>query len=392
LDRLRQLAAATAHDVGEHSTRVETVMRQLSAFPPAGQDPLRPSLLAAAQQMLEANQQLQAELAEAKAELQDHAKRIEVHMAEARTDALAGVANRRAFDEQLARRYAAWQRQGIPLSLLIIDIDRFKEFNDTHGHQAGDEILRGIGRVLATNVRDMDFAARYGGEEFAFILPYTHLDDAKSAAERIRTAIAKEVISLEGKPLQVTASVGIAELQPGDTVASLLHRADLALYAAKSNGRNRTYYHDGVACLAVDPEAIAARAEVANLIRQHLTEAEVDPWPSDRRTQARYRFPRVQRIAPLADGQFPPPETFREVQCRDLAAGGFSFWLPAPPDFSSMVLALSTGGEVEYLTAEAAHTTKVERDGDVSFLVGARFTGRIEPNGAVIPGIALENT
>ncbi len=248
LDRLRELAVTTAHDVGEHSSRVEDVTRRLTEFPSEAQDPLRASLLAAATQMLEANQQLQAELAKAKAELHDHAKRIEVHMAEARTDALVGVGNRRAFDEELARRYAAWRRQGTTLSLLIIDVDHFKRLNDTHGHQAGDEVLRGIGRVLAANIRDMDFVARYGGEEFAFILPGIGIEGAKSAAERIRTAIAAATFPFEGKTLSVTVSLGVAELAPGDTVASLLERADSALYAAKSNGRNRAYYHDGTTC------------------------------------------------------------------------------------------------------------------------------------------------
>jgi diguanylate cyclase (GGDEF)-like protein len=335
--------------------------------------------------MLEANQQLQAELTEAKAELHDHAKRIEVHMAEARTDALVGVGNRRAFDEELARRYAAWQRQGTTLSLLIIDVDRFKRLNDTHGHQAGDEVLRGIGRVLAANVRDMDFAARYGGEEFAFILPGTGLEDAKSAAERIRTAIAAATCPFEGKTLAVTVSLGVAELRPGDTVASLLQHADSALYAAKSNGRNRAYYHDGASCLPVDPEAVSARAEVAKVVRQQLADNESDQGCADRRTQPRRRSSRFQAIAPMVDGRFPSPDTFREIQCRDLTAGGLSFLLPAPPEFTLMVVALVTDENVKYLTAEVAHTTKMQQDGSVAYLVGGRFTGRIEPNGAAPP-------
>jgi diguanylate cyclase len=382
LDRLRELAVTTAHDVGRHSSRVEDVTRRLTEFPSEADDPLRAPLLAAAGQMLEANQQLQAELAEAKAALHDHARRIEVHMAEARTDALAGVANRRAFDEELSRRYAAWQRQGTALSLLIIDVDHFKRLNDTQGHQAGDEVLRGIGRVLAANVRGMDFVARYGGEEFAFILPGTGIEDAKSAAERVRTAIAAAAFPFESKTLAVTVSLGVAALVPGDTVASLLQRTDSALYAAKSNGRNRAYYHDGTSCLPVDSAAVSARAEVAEVVRQQLAESEGERWCSDRRKQPRRRFVRIQSVAPLVDGRFPAAETFREVQCRDLTSSGFSFWLPAPPDFKSMVVALGTDGNVRYLTAEVAHATKMQQDGSVAYLVGGRFTGRIEPNGA----------
>lgn len=381
LDRLRELAATTAHDVGEHSTRMESVSAQISASVTAGDDPQRKSLLEAARKMLEANQKLHAELAEAKAELQDHTRRIEVHMAEARTDALAGVANRRALDEELARRYAAWQRQGTPLSFLILDVDHFKRFNDTYGHQAGDEVLRGIGRVLGASVRDMDFVARYGGEEFAFVLPGTRLDDAKSAAERIRTAISSAKFTFAGEELRVTVSVGLAELIPGDTLVSLLKHADAALYAAKNNGRNRSYYFERRNCFPVDTAEVAARSEVAKAIHQQLVDVDGELWSTDRRGQARRRFQRTQSIAPYVNGQFPGPEAFRDVQCRDLTSKGFSFWLPAPPDFSSLVVALGTDEDVKYLLAEVAHTDTVRVDDKTAYVVGCCFTGRIDPDG-----------
>lgn len=378
MERLRELAVATAHDVGEHSHRVQDVSQQLAAFSAEGEDPLRSTILAAARQMLEANQKLQAELAATKAELQEHTRRIEIHMAEARTDALAGVANRRAFDEELVRRYAAWQRQGMALSLAILDVDHFKKLNDTRGHQAGDEVLRGIGRLLATTARDMDFVARYGGEEFAVLLPGTHLGDAKAAAERYRTAIANATFSFGGQEIRVTASVGLAELLPGDTPETLLRHADMALYAAKSNGRNRTYFFDGANCLPVDAAALKAHAEIANVVHQQLIEAQLDQWSSDRRASARHRFPRVQSIAPYVNGQLPSPNMFYAVQCRDLTSGGLSFWLPNPPEFSTLVVALGGEENVKHLTAEVVHTTKIERDGKSMYLVGCRFLGRVE--------------
>ncbi len=382
LQRVGELAANTAHDVGEHSTRVRSVSDQISASSSVGEDPLRAPLLAAAAQMLEANQQLQAELAETKAELQEHAKRIEVHMAEARTDALAGVANRRALDEELARNYAAWQRQARPLSLLILDVDHFKRFNDTYGHQAGDEVLRNIGRVLAANTRATDFAARYGGEEFAFVLPGTRIEDAKSTAERIRNAVAECKVSFAGQDLQVTVSVGLAELSSGDTVASLLKHADTALYAAKTNGRNRSYYYDGATCRPVDSAAVASRSEVAKVVRQQLVEVAGDAWSTDRRTQPRHKFPRVQSIAPYVAGRFPAADEFREVQCRDINSGGISFWLPSPLECSSLVVALGNDDTLKYLLAEVAHTSAVQRGDKTAYLVGCRFTGRVDLDGS----------
>jgi len=378
LGRLRELAASAAHEVGEHSHRVQSVSERLTAFSAQGEVPAAATLVAAAQHMLQANQRLQAELAATKAELQEHAQRIEVHMTEARTDVLAGVANRRAFDEEMARRFAAWQRQGTPLALAILDVDHFKRFNDARGHQAGDEALRSVGRTLAATARDMDFVARYGGEEFAVLLPGTKLLDAKAAADRYRTAIANATFSFEGEQLQVTASVGVAELRPGDGPESLVRHADMALYAAKSNGRNRTYFFDGLACLPVDAAAVQARSEVARAVRQQLVDAEAAQWSSDRRVNARHRFPRIQWIAPYINGKLPTAEMFFEIQCRDLNAGGFSFWLPSPPDFTSLVVALGAGDDLRYLTAEVAHTTKIDRKGHSVYLVGCRFRGRVE--------------
>lgn len=382
LQRLTDLAASTSHDVGEHTTRVQSVSEQLSAFPGAGDDPLRAPLLAVASQMLDANQKLQSELAETKAELQEHAKRIEVHMTEARTDALAGVANRRALDEELARGYAAWQRQARPLSMLILDVDHFKRFNDTYGHQAGDEVLRNIGRILASTARGTDFVARYGGEEFAFVLPGTTIEDAKSAAERVRKAVAGAKVSFAGQELQVTISVGLAEIRSGDTVASLLKHADTALYAAKTNGRNRSYYHDGTTCRAVDAGAVALRSEVAKVVRQQLVEVKRDDWSTDRRTRSRHRFSRIQSIAPCLGGRLPTADDFYDVQCRDLNSGGISFWLPSPPEYSSLVVALGKDDERKYLLADVAHTAAVQRGETTLFLVGCRFTREVDLDAA----------
>jgi len=376
LRRLRELATTTACEVDQHSSRVGDITRELSSASESDEDSVRSMLVTASSRILQANRELQAELEAKKAELNDHAKQIEVHMAEARTDGLIGIPNRRALEEELARRHAACQRQGSPLSVIIIDLDHFKRLNDQHGHQAGDEVLREVGRVLADNARGMDFAARYGGEEFAFVLPGTRVDDAKAAAERIRTAIATNKFLIAGRQLEVTASLGLAELSRGDSLESLLKHADSALYAAKENGRNRTYFFDGETCLPVDTQSVKAASEVAQIVRQELKECR-QLIRAERRTRPRRDFPWTQRVAPYAGDKLPPPEAFQEVLCRDITSAGFSFWLPEQPTFGFVIVALGLGDEPKYLAARVIHTTQTRRGGQSIFLVGCQFVRRV---------------
>jgi diguanylate cyclase len=129
-----------------------------------------------------------------------------------------------------------------PLSLLIADIDHFKKFNDTFGHQVGDKVLRTVGRSLKDGVKGRDTAARYGGEEFAVILPQTPMSGALAVAEQIRGGLAgrKLVDKRSGDDYgRVTLSIGAAEYRSGESAADLIGRADAALYRAKENGRNR---------------------------------------------------------------------------------------------------------------------------------------------------------
>lgn len=160
---------------------------------------------------------------------------------QASTDALTGLANRRVFDEVLERDMARCGRAGTPLSLVLLDVDRFKHYNDVHGHQAGDSCLVMVANAIKSSLlRPSDLAARYGGEEFAVILPDTNMAGAEAVAERIRNAIAEA--SINGLGEEITASLGVAEYDlsraPG-TPESLIRRADGALYSAKAGGRNR---------------------------------------------------------------------------------------------------------------------------------------------------------
>jgi diguanylate cyclase len=204
--------------------------------------------------VIEANEQLQKRLNEAEHMLKEQASEMSVYMSEARTDALTGLPNRRAFDEDLARRMAEWRRYRRPLSIVMVDVDHFKQFNDMYGHQTGDEVLCRVARLLHDTMRESDLVVRYGGEEMAVILPATDIQEACRAAQRARRAIEAAPFYGERDSWTVTVSLGVAECIDADTAMGLVKRADDALYAAKQAGRNRVFWHDGYQCQPVDGE------------------------------------------------------------------------------------------------------------------------------------------
>lgn len=158
----------------------------------------------------------------------------------ARTDSLTGLYNRRHFLELALHECAVAERYGMPLAALLLDVDHFKQMNDTAGHQAGDEILRRIAQTVLQSVRKPDIAARYGGEEFILLLPGSRAEQAAVLAERIRESVAADSIETQAGRLKTTVSVGIAAFGEEDTLEGLIWRADSALYRAKESGRNRT--------------------------------------------------------------------------------------------------------------------------------------------------------
>jgi len=156
------------------------------------------------------------------------------------TDGLTGLHNRKHMSETVVGEFSRAERHKHPVSILMMDIDRFKTFNDTRGHQAGDEVLRGVARLIRETLRGTDYAARYGGEEFLVLLPYTGQDEAVQTAERIRGRIEEGRLGVYADGVGITLSVGVASYPgSGGNAESVIREADLALYRAKRDGRNR---------------------------------------------------------------------------------------------------------------------------------------------------------
>jgi two-component system cell cycle response regulator len=154
------------------------------------------------------------------------------------TDGLTGAATQRAFLEFLDREMLRAKRHARPLSLVMLDIDRFKEVNDQHSHLAGDSVLRGVAAAIREEVRGDELFARYGGEEFAVVLPETVLEDAARFCERVRAKVESQAFAWKEHMLHVTISVGGTSTEPDEDQAALLARADARLYEAKRAGRN----------------------------------------------------------------------------------------------------------------------------------------------------------
>lgn len=166
-------------------------------------------------------------------------QRIREERAQAVRDVLTGVYNRMAWEEHVRKEYQRWKRYPEPLSLVIVDVDHFKQVNDHFGHQAGDKVLRTLAMCMREQLRETDFLARYGGEEFIVMMPFTPLDHAVTAAEKLRVHIESLSFVYQDQAVPVTVSCGVAEYHAGDSPATAFERADKAVYLAKHLGRNR---------------------------------------------------------------------------------------------------------------------------------------------------------
>ena len=199
-------------------------------------------LIGATKRVQRENKSLEKRLDESTAEVGRLREHLEQVRRDATTDALTSLANRKAFDDELDRACNEAQQNGEPLSLAVLDIDHFKQFNDNWGHQTGDQVIRYVSSVIGRMAPPPRFAARYGGEEFAMIFPRERAEDVLQTLEDIREEISSRSLkrrSTNDDLGAITVSAGLAEMAVGESMESLIGRADEALYASKRTGRNK---------------------------------------------------------------------------------------------------------------------------------------------------------
>lgn len=243
MDDLRSFVGAAGLDTRNYGDKLENFSGKLGGQPGA---PALGSLVGAMLQetrtMQDRNSTLEQRLAETTAEVRQLREHFEQARRESLSDALTGLANRKNFEQTLTLLATMAQDAGEPLSLMLIDVDNFKLFNDRHGHHTGDTVLQLVARILNDNVKGQDLAARYGGEEFAILMPHTRAEQAMRLGENMRKLIAARqlVKRSTGEQLgRVTISAGVTDYRPGEPLATFVQRADTALYEAKRQGRNR---------------------------------------------------------------------------------------------------------------------------------------------------------
>jgi diguanylate cyclase len=207
-------------------------------------------LVSATSRMQRRSRELERRLQETSQEVDQLRSNLEKVREEAMTDALTGVANRKRFDESMRKARRDADTKGEAFSLILCDIDHFKRFNDTWGHQTGDQIIRFVAACLSRFAREHHVVARYGGEEFGVVLPSTSLDEARTIAEKVRSTVESKRLlrkSTNEDLGNLTVSLGVSQFRDGESVEGLIERCDTNLYKSKQTGRNRITVDAGAA-------------------------------------------------------------------------------------------------------------------------------------------------
>lgn len=243
LNRILEYLGVAGDGAAEYGKVLQTVSGEISdSGEPETFKTVITNALKATRDMERQNKSLEEKFNASSVEINRLREDLETMRHEAMTDGLTGIANRKLFDAELRRNAMQAMENGESMSLLILDIDHFKKFNDTYGHQVGDQVLKLLAQTLTSSIKGQDLAARFGGEEFCVILPGTSLKNAVKVAETIRNKVGKKHVTNRktGQSMgQITVSVGVGGFRYGEPLSQLILRSDEAMYLAKHSGRNR---------------------------------------------------------------------------------------------------------------------------------------------------------
>ena len=230
-----------------HTNRLEDHKASIQkAMTKAGLEEIERLLIQELESMQSANEKYRVQLAQADLKLQEQREIMKKIQVDAKLDFLTKVANRRAFEARLSEELARTQRHGNRFSLIMFDLDHFKQVNDRHGHVVGDKMLQVVAHLMEEQIRVTDCVGRFGGEEFVVLLPETSARQGWVVADKIRRAIENSGLKHERSIIKITVSAGVGEVAAaGDTIETLIARVDAALYRAKQAGRNRVELAEG---------------------------------------------------------------------------------------------------------------------------------------------------
>lgn len=258
LEMLHELGSWTSEysgNVSQYQSRIGE-LSEVAKRVTTGSGKLDGSVVGLLGDIMQSNSQLQKRLDAAERQLDKQTRQLESYLTEARTDALTKLANRRSFDAKVEELFNAYRKGGKSFVIAMIDIDHFKKINDTHGHPAGDEVLRQVASILRQSINNPYLLARYGGEEFV-VLMAGPLRVAADRIDEMRRRVAATPLRVGELSIPITLSAGITEPREELVPGTMIRRADESLYMAKNIGRNRVYYHDGRQAMLVGaPEVL----------------------------------------------------------------------------------------------------------------------------------------